>query len=145
MHEKEEKVDVVFPVEKVVNNSYFDGLKTKLKKLFLHCVFHDPELIRGEIIKHLEIPSESIGLQCERTVGNSDSEEQYKIYTLLLFGSEFMLHFKRRIEQPREINIPKVVLQPKKWYQARAKKIVVIEKKRTSDRPLVNWILSSVE
>lgn len=37
----------------------------KLRKLFLHCAFINPDFIKGQISKHLEIPIEKVSLTCE--------------------------------------------------------------------------------
>lgn len=128
-------------VKKVVADSFC----VDLHKLFLHCIFTNPEHIRGEIIKHLGISDDNITLRCERTETNAEGEEISKHYTLLAYGNEYVLRFDKRVDEQKEIEIPKVVNLPKKWWQLEPKKTVVVEKKTINERRAIRWILSRVD
>ena len=57
------------------DNSFADNLRIKLCKLFLHCVFSNPEFIKGEIEKHLEIPEGGVKLRYERNRTDEQGNE----------------------------------------------------------------------
>jgi len=109
-----------------------------LQRLFLHCVFSNPMFLKGEIAKNMDLPIEDVDLKHEKT------EEKYSLYTLTLCGSAFSLRFDKKIEEPREIEVPKVVYAPKKWYQSQPRRTVVIEKRKTSEKPITRWILNEI-
>ena len=115
-----------------------------ISTLFLNTIFYDPEFIKGEISKHFGVPVEDVKLTYERNTVDENGEELYKVYTLIIFENEFILRFDKRVEQPKTIKIPKVVNQPKKWWQSEPDKTVVVEEKATSDTPRIYWVLSSI-
>ena len=122
-------------MDKPFNNSS----RIMLQRLFLHCVFSNPIFLKGEIAKNMDLPMEDVELKHEKT------DESYSIYTLLLCGSAFTLRFDKKIEEPREIDVPKVVYAPKKWYQSHPQRTVVVEKRKTSEKPITRWILNLIE
>lgn len=123
-----------------------ENLREKLCKLFLHTFISKPQLIRGQILKHLEIPEASISMREERNVTDDDGNVLYSLFTLKLFEYEFILRFDKRVELTKEIDVPKVVNTDKRWWQfTKPDHEVVIEKKPSSERPLVHWLLSSIE
>ena len=122
-----------------------DGVRNKIRNLFLWSAVNKPDYIVGKISEHLEIPIDSIKLREERSVKGDDGEVAYSIYTLLVYDSEFILRFTRKVEQPKEIEVPKVVNKPKKWYQRTPETEVVIEKQPSREKPRMYWVLSSVE
>ena len=121
-----------------------DGVRNKIRNLFLWSAVNKPDYIVGKISEHLEIPIDSIKLREERSVKGDDGEIAYSMYTLLVYDSEFILRFTRKVELPKEIEVPKVVNKSKKWYQ-RPETEVVIEKQPSREKPRMYWVLSSVE
>lgn len=130
--------------KKEIKNSFADNLKEKLCKLFLHCMFNSPDFVGREIEKHLEMQTNSVILRYERNRTNENGDEISKYYTLFVYDVEFVLRFDKRLEEPAEINVPKVVKKPKKWWQIEAKDTVVIEKKKVSETPTIYWVLNSI-
>ena len=122
--------------ETKVGNALIDG---KLKKLFLHCSFIKPEFIRGEVSKYLEIPIDKVELKCEK------EEENSRLYNLSLYDVSFTLGFNKKVEQPKEIDVPKIVKKPKKWWQLSDKTEIIIEKKLPKTKPLEYWVLSHID
>lgn len=129
--------------EKKVNNSFVETIKDKLSMLFLHCVFSNPEFIKGEISKHLELPKNKIGLNLEKTTTDENNEEVYRVYRLNVYDEEFLLRYDRKVEKPREIKVPKVVTLPKKWYQSEPSTRIVVEPKQTKQS--VHWVLNMID
>jgi hypothetical protein len=123
-----------------------DGIHNKIRNLFLWSAVNKPDYIVGKISEYLEIPIDSIKLREERSVKGDDGEIAYSMYTLLVCDSEFILRFTRKVEEPKEIEVPKVVNKPKKWYQfGEPETEVIIEKQPSKEKPRVYWLLSSVE
>ena len=123
-----------------------ENLREKLCKLFLHTFISKPQLIRWQILKHLEVPEENVVLREERNVTDDDGNVLYSLFTLLIFEYEYILRFDKRVEQPKDIDVPKVVKTDKKWWEFRKPNHeVVIEKKPSIERPLTHWLLSSIE
>ena len=123
-----------------------ENLRNKIRSLFLWTALHKPEYIVGEISKHLEIPIDSIKLREEKNVTDDNGEVKYSNFTLLVYDVEFVLRFTRKVEQPKEIEVPKVVNKPKKWYQfGEPETEVVIEKQPSREKPRMYWVLSSVD
>ena len=127
------------------DNSFAENLRIKLCKLFLHCVFSNPEFISGEIEKHLEIPEGGVKLRYERNHTDEQGNEVSRYYTLFVYGVELILRYDKRIEEPREIEVPKVVNKPKKWWQREPDTMVVIEKKKSSETPKFHWVLNAID
>lgn len=116
---------------------FSSNLRSSLQKCFLHCMFNNPLFLKVEIVKHMEIPSDSVGLTEEKA---TDKEA---FYSLQINDNKFRLRFEKRIDEPKEIDVPKVVYAEKKWYQAKPNKEVVVEKVQT--RPMTYWILTSID
>ena len=131
--------------EKKVDTAFADSIKQKLCTLFLHCVFTNPEFIKGKIATHLNTDVSTVKMSQERIVTDDNGEELYKVYRLYLFGCEFILRYDKRTEEPREIEVPKVVNKPKKWYQRTPDTMVVIEKKKSSEKPTCHWVLNMID
>ena len=131
--------------EKKVDTAFADSIKQKLCMLFLHCVFSKPEFISGEIEKHLEIPEGGVKLRYERNHTDEQGNEVSRYYTLFVYGVELILRYDKRIEEPREIEVPKVVNKPKKWWQREPDTMVVIEKKKSSETPKFHWVLNAID
>lgn len=129
-----------------IDHTFADNLHTKLSKLFLHTIFVNPNFLKGGISNHLEIPIEDISLVEEKIVEDENKEVVSSIYSLSIFESKFKLRFDKRVEQPKEIEVPKIVKKPKKWYQiGEPESMVIVEKKPSSKKPLTNWVLNSIE
>jgi len=123
-------------------DGYRKFLATKLSDFFLYTVFTKPELIRGKVAKHLELPDTSVSL------GKSIVSENEITIPLILTPTdckqEFALTFKRRIDEPKEIEIPKVVKKEKKWWQFGEPESEVIVEKKTV-KQTTYWILNSIK
>jgi hypothetical protein len=131
--------------EKKVTHSIADGFRGNLHRLFLYCVFTSPEHICADIVNHLAINEENIKLIYERNKVDEEGVEVCKYYTLLLFDCEYVLRFDRRVDKPKEIEVPKVVNLPKKWWQKEPNKTIIKEKVMSSEKPTVRWLLSSID
>lgn len=131
--------------EKKIKSSMRENLREKLCNLFLHTFISQPNLIRGQILKHLDMPEENVLLREERNVTDDEGNILYALFTLSIFEYEFILRFDRRVELPKEIEVPKVIKAEKKWWEfTKPDHEVVIEKKPSSERPLVHWLLSRI-
>ena len=122
-----------------------DSLHEKLCKLFLYAFVTQPNLLKGLVAKHIEVPEENVILREEKTVKDDNDNILYMSFTLLIFEYEFVVRFDRRVEAPREIEVPKVVNKPKKWYQITPDTMVVVEKKPSSDKPLIHWLIAAID
>lgn len=127
------------------DNSFAGNLRAKLCKLFLHCVFSNPEFIKNEISKHLEVPIGDVVLRYERNRTDEQGNEIARYFTLFLYDVEFVLRYDKRVEEPKEIEVPKVVNKPKKWWQLEPGTMVVIEKKKSSETPTFHWVLNAID
>lgn len=125
--------------EKKITPSFKDNMRDKLCKLFLHSFFTQPNFLKGQVIKHLEIPDENVVLE------KKSEDENFVVFNLSLFDYNYLVTFKKRIEEPKEIEVPKIVLKPKKWYQRTPEQMVVVEKQPSSDKPLNHWLLVKIE
>ena len=117
----------------------------KLRKLFLYCTFINPDFIKGQISKHLEIPIEKVKLTCESSPTDDEGKETYRQYRLCIYGTEFVLLFDRKVDEPKEIDVPKIVKAPKKWWKKSADTTIIVEKKQTSKTPIEYWVLNMIE
>jgi len=132
--------------KKIMPRSIAESFRDNMQRLFLYCVFTNPEHIRADIGKHFSIDEEKINLRCERTKTNDKGEEIKKYYFLHIFDGEYLLVFAKRVYKPKEVEIPKVVYLPKKWWQFKPSKKVVMEKKTLSNGVLnERWILKTIE
>ena len=127
-------------------NIVFAGsLRATLCKLFLHCAFTNPELIKGWIVKHLEIPEENVRVRYERNRTDDNGNEIARYFVLFVLDTEFVLKFDKKIEAPKEIEVPKVVNKPKKWWQREPDTMVVVEKVMPTDEPKFHWVLNAID
>ena len=122
-----------------------ESLHEKLCKLFLHTFVTQPNLLKGLVAKHIEVPEKNVILMEEKTVKDNNDNILYMSFTLLIFEYEFVVRFDRRVEAPREIEVPKVVNKPKKWYQRTPDTMVITEKKPSSDKPLIHWLIAAID
>ena len=122
-----------------------ESLHEKLCKLFLHTFVTQPNLLKGLVAKHIEVPENNVILREEKTVKDDNDNILYMSFILLIFEYEFVVRFDRRVEAPREIEVPKVVNKPKKWYQRTPDTMVVVEKKPSSDKPLIHWLVAAID
>jgi len=122
-----------------------ESLHEKLCKLFLHTFVIQPSLLKGLVAKHIEVPEENVILREEKTVNDDNDNILYMSFTLLIFEYEFVVRFDRRVEAPKEIEVPKVVNKPKKWYQRTPDTMVIAEKKPSSDKPLIHWLIAAID
>ena len=122
-----------------------ESLHEKLCKLFLYSFLTQPNLLKGLVAKHIEVPEENVILREEKTVKDDNDNILYMSFTLLIFEYEFVVRFDRRVEAPREIEVPKVVNKPKKWYQRTPDTMVIVEKKPSSDKPLIHWLIAAID
>ena len=122
-----------------------ESLHEKLCKLFLYSFLTQPNLLKGLVAKHIEVPEENVILREEKTVKDDNDNILYMSFTLLIFEYEFVVRFDRRVEVPREIEVPKVVNKPKKWYQITPDTMVIVEKKPSSDKPLIHWLIAAID
>ena len=131
--------------EKKVTPSMRESLHEKLCKLFLHSYVAQPELLKGFIAKHIEVPEDNVILREERSVKDDKDNVLYMLFTLFIFEYEFVVRFEKRVEEPKEIEVPKVVNKPKKWYQITPDTMVITEKKPSSDKPLIHWLMAAID
>jgi hypothetical protein len=122
-----------------------ESLHEKLCKLFLYSFLTQPNLLKGLVAKHIEVPEDNVILREEKTVKDDNDNILYMSFTLLIFEYEFVVRFDRRVEAPREIEVPKVVNKPKKWYQRTPDTMVIVEKKPSSDKPLIHWLIAAID
>lgn len=130
--------------EKGIDKTFADHLRTKLKTLFLHCVFNTPDFIIGEVSKHFELPIENVKLRESKVDKDENDNVTCVHYTLFMFEHEFVLSFCKKVEEPKIIDVPKVVYKPKKWWQLNPSKTIIVEKKKTSEKPFIRWILNEI-
>ena len=125
--------------------TFADSLRARLCKLFLHCVFTNPEFIVGSIKKHLEATSDDVALRYERSTTDEQGNELAKYYTIFLYGNEFILRYDKRVEEPKEIDVPKVVNKPKKWWKREYETMAIVERKKSSKTPILHWVLNCID
>ena len=122
---------------------FYEQLKNKLETLFLHTTFTTISFLKGEIAKHLDINESNITLREERSVTDDNGNVVYTLYTLKIFDYEFVLRFNRRVTEGKEIDVPRVVKNPHKWWQFNEPDTkVVVEKKVTA--PSEYWLLATI-
>lgn len=123
-----------------------ENLKRRLKDCFLWVVLYNVNMLKREISKHFDIPENSVGLTLKESIKNENGEVEFNIYTLSLFDHTFNLRMHRNIEEPKEIEVPKVVKNEKKWYQfGEPDSKVIIEKKMSSNKPTEKWRITAIE
>ena len=121
---------------------YRNLLHQKICTLFLNTVFISPTFIRGEVVKHLELPND-----CVQLGQPNETDEAITMplaITLDENKEEFMLVFSKRVEKPKEIETPKLVKQKHKWWQVGEHDTkVIVEKRMTKERPY--FLLTSIK
>lgn len=123
-----------------------ETLKKKLASLFLYTTFIDILFLKKEIAKHFEIPESCLSLNHKETIKKEDGTIDHVIFILKIYDFDFLVRFESRIQQPKEIEVPKVVKVEKKWWQIGAPDTkVIIEKKISSDKPTEYWLVASIE
>ena len=129
-----------------VKNLFAESICERLSTLFLHCVFTNPEFIKDEVSKHLHTSIDKVKFELLDTIINENGEELSKHYRLCVFGTDITLIFDKKVEEPKEIEVPKVVNKPKKWWEVVGPDtMVVVEKKKTSDKPTIRWVLKVID
>jgi len=114
-----------------------NGIREKLSMFFLNTMFGNVDFIKGEVAKHFDIPETCVALKHEKTTEETD------VCLLSIYDDKFALTFVKRVEEPKEIKVPKVIKKPKKWYQTESESTVVVETKET--KPYVYWVLKKIE
>ena len=116
----------------------------ELQTLFLHCVFNNPEYLKGEISKHLEIPEDEIKIIKEREVIDDNGNPIYSIYTVSIGGRNYTTRFDKKVRSVESVKVPKLVKKQKKWWQGDDDELeVVVEEKKTKE--MQYWVLSNIE
>jgi hypothetical protein len=131
--------------EKKVTHSIAENFRDNLHRLFLYCIFTNPEYICKDISKYFGIEESNIRIRYERNKTNDEGVEICKHYVLFIFDCEYVLTFLKRVDEPREIEVQKVVNQPKKWWQKEPTKTIVKEKIIANEKPTVRWLLSAID
>ena len=117
----------------------------KLNSCFHYCTFINPEYLKGEIAKHLEIPEENIRLTKVREETDDNGNVRFAIYSLEVDKESFTIRFDKKTREVETIQVPKVVKKPKKWYQTEDELAVVVEEKKSAAKPMDYWLLSNIE
>lgn len=123
--------------------SFHKHLHKRLCMLFLHTVFSTPNFLRGEIVKHLEVP-----FNCVELGKAVEKENEISIPLSITFEDnkqEFLLVFVKRIYAAKEIEVPKVVKNDKKWWQFNEPDTKVIVEKKTINKNQIHWLLNAIE
>ena len=121
--------------------SFTENLKKKLCTLFLYTTFTEPKFLAGEIAKHLDIDARDVSLTQERNV----EDEHYSLYTLKIFGAEFVIRFNHKIEELKNRQVPKLVKAEKKWWQiGKPDTKVATETVEPKQKERNYWVVSSI-
>jgi hypothetical protein len=117
----------------------------ELQTLFLHCVFNNPEYLKGEISKHLEIPEDEIKVTKEKEEVDDNGNPTYSIYTVSINGKNYTTRFDKKVRSVESVKVPKLVKKQKKWWQSDYddELEVVVEEKKTKE--MQYWVLSNIE
>lgn len=116
----------------------------ELQTLFLHCVFNNPEYLKGEISKHLEIPEDEIKITKEKEEVDDNGKPTYSIYTVSINGKNYTTRFDKKVRSVESVKVPKLVKKQKKWWQGDDDELeVVVEEKKTKE--MQYWVLSNIE
>ena len=117
----------------------------KLQTLFLYCVFNQPEYLKGEISKHLEIPEDEIKITKEKEEVDDNGNTIYSIYTISVEGKKYTTRFDKKVRNVEKVKVPKLVKKEKKWWQGKEDEEleVVVEEKETKE--MQYWVLSNIE
>ena len=116
----------------------------ELQTLFLYCVFNQPEYLKGEISKHLEIPEDEIKITKEKEEVDDNGNPIYSIHTISVEGKKYTTRFDKKVRNVESVKVPKLVKKQKKWWQSDDDELeVVVEEKQT--KKMQYWVLSSIE
>lgn len=116
----------------------------ELQTLFLYCVFNQPEYLKGEISKHLEIPEDEIKITKEKEEVDDNGNPVYTIYSLSVNGKKYTTRFDKKVRNVEKVKVPKLVKKEKKWWQSDNDELeVIVEEKDTKE--MQYWVLSSIE
>ena len=117
----------------------------ELQTLFLHCIFNQPEYLKGEITRHLDIPEENLQMIKEKEEVDDNGNPAYTIYSLSVNGKKYTTRFDRKIRNVEKVKVPKLVKKEKKWWQGKEDEEleVVVEEKETKE--MQYWVLSNIE
>lgn len=121
--------------------SFAESLKKKLCTLFLYTAFTEPKFLAGEIAKHLDVDVSEVSL----TKVNDVEEENYSLYSLKVFGVEFVIRFNHKVEELKDRQVPKLVKAEKKWWQmGEPDTKVVIEAVKPKQKERDYWVVHSI-
>lgn len=121
--------------------SFAENLKKKICTLFLYTAFTEPKFLAEEIAKHLDIDINEVSLTQERNVEN----EHYSLYTLKVFGTEFVIRFNHKVEELKDRQVPRLVKAERKWWQiGKPNTKVVIEAVKPKQKERSYWVVHSV-
>ena len=116
----------------------------ELQTLFLHCIFNQPEYLKGEISKHLEIPEDEIKITKDKEEVDDNGNPIYSIYTVSIGGRNYTTRFDKKVRNVEKVKVPKLVKKEKKWWQSDDDELeVVVEEKET--KKMQYWVLSNIE
>ena len=116
----------------------------ELQTRFLHCIFNQPEYLKGEISKHLEIPEDEIKITKEKEEVDDNGNPIYSIYTVSIGGRNYTTRFDKKVRSVESVKVPKLVKKEKKWWQTDNDELeVVVEEKKTKE--MQYWVLSNIE
>jgi hypothetical protein len=117
----------------------------ELQTLFLYCVFNQPEYLKGEISKHLEIPEDEIKITKEKEEVDDNGNPIYSIYTISVEGKKYTTRFDKKVRNIEKVKVPKLVKKEKKWWQDKEDEEleVIVEEKET--KKMQYWVLSNIE
>lgn len=117
----------------------------ELETRFLHCIFNQPEYLKGEITRHLDIPEENLQMIKEKEEADDNGNPVYTIYSLSVNGKKYTTRFDRKIRNVEKVKVPKLVKKEKKWWQNKENEEleVIVEEKETKE--MQYWVLSNIE
>jgi hypothetical protein len=118
----------------------------ELQTLFLHCIFNQPEYLKREISKHLEIPEDEIKITKEKENVDDNGNTIYSIYTVSIGGRNYTTRFDKKVRNAEKVKVPKLVKKKKekKWWQIDNDELeVVVEENETKE--MQYWVLSNIE
>ena len=115
-----------------------------LNRLFHWCVIN-PEFLKGEVSKHLDIPEDKIKLEKYDDTTNDDGEIVSCRYILNIDGEEFVFNFNKKIREIEAKKVPKVIKKKKKWWQGDTDELeVVIEDSKPMVKSMSYWVITSI-
>lgn len=117
----------------------------ELQTLFLYCIFNQPEYLKGEISKHLDIPEDEIKITKEKEEVDDNGNPIYSIYIVSIDGRNYTTRFDKKVRNVEKVKVPKLVKKEKKWWQNKEDEEleVIVEEKETKE--MQYWVLSNIE